>query len=104
MHRDKIGRTRQGKSAMARRHADGYAARLESQSSSSSIGPNCRSGWVARVILRRPTACVSMDAGFGASRDRSNKTAPVLPPDQVKSSISQVAAIASPIEARWARR
>jgi len=68
------------------------------------IGVSWRSGSTARVIFRRPFARASVSDDCGASRDRSNSTVPALPPNEVRSSFSQVAAIANPIEARWARR
>jgi hypothetical protein len=64
------------------------------------IGVSWRSGSTASVIFRRPFAWASMSDDFGAS----NSMVPALPPNEVRSSFSQVAAIANPIEARWARR
>ena len=76
----------------------------EKESSSFATGFSWRSGWAARVIFRRPFARASAGDDCGVSRDRSNSVAPALPPSDVRSSFSQVAAIANPIEARWARR
>ena len=57
------------------------------------IGIGWRSGSVARVIFRRPFARASVSDDCGASRDRSNSMAPALPPNEVRSSLSQVAAL-----------
>jgi hypothetical protein len=54
--------------------------------------------------LDRPLVRVSADGNCGASRDRANRSAPMLPPSDVRSSSSQVAAIANPIEAIYGQR
>jgi hypothetical protein len=58
----------------------------------------------ARVFFRRLFAWASASDDRGASRDRSNSMEPAFSPNEARSSFSQVAAIANPIEAKWARR